>query len=110
VRFNTTVPQANRGDAQLLLDATDAPGCCHDGGTLGLLGVPRGGIKIIDITNINDPVEIGLTSHIGEAHTVNVDLRRPHIVYVVTSDSVSRNADVSRSNEPGTGFALDGSR
>ena len=38
------------------------------------------------------PVEIGLTSHIGEAHTVNVDPKRPHIAYAVTSDSVSVNA------------------
>jgi hypothetical protein len=109
VLFNTHFPGADRRDAQLLLDASDAPGRCHDGGSLSVAGsIPRGGIEIVDITDVANPVEIGLTSHIGEAHTVNVDPRRPHIVYVVTSDSVARNADGSRSNETGTGLALDG--
>ncbi len=70
---------------------------------------PRGGLEIIDITNIADPVEIGLISHSGEAHTVNVDPKRPHIAFAVTSDGVSAscNADdtsCTRSN----GFGLDG--
>ncbi len=37
-----------------------------------------------------------MTSHIGESHTVNIDPRRPHIAYSVTSDAVSvrdTNAD-----------------
>ncbi|MFP5369644.1 MAG: hypothetical protein ACLGI3_02695, partial [Actinomycetes bacterium] len=36
---------------------------------------------------------------IGEAHTVNVDPRRPHIAYVVTSDAVGVNGDGVRTNE-----------
>ena len=86
-------------DAQLLLDSSDARGRCHDGGVLGLTGAPLGGLEIIDITNPQEPVEIGLTSHIGEAHTVNVDPRRPHIAYAVSSDSVSV-VDGKRMNEP----------
>lgn len=74
--------------AQLLLDATDAAGRCHDQGALGLAGPPRGGLEIVDITDVENPVEIGLTSHIGQAHTVNVDPRRPNIAYVVTSDAI----------------------
>ncbi len=75
-------------DAQLLLDATDANGRCHDQGVLGVSGAPRGGLEIVDVTNVVDPVEIGLTSHVGESHTVNIDPKRPHIAYSVTSDAV----------------------
>ena len=77
------------GDAQVVIDATDAEGRCHDQGTLGLASAPAGGLEIVDVTNPAQPKEIGLTSHIGEAHTVNVDPKRPHIAYAVTSDSVS---------------------
>jgi hypothetical protein len=87
--LNTTWPFAVRKDAQLLIDATDNPGRCHDHGPLAsLVGAPQGGLEIIDITDINNPVEIGLVSHIGEAHTVNVDPKRPWIAYAVTSDAV----------------------
>jgi hypothetical protein len=96
------------GDTQLLLDATDAPGRCHDQGLGGLQGAPQGGLEIIDVTDVANPVEIGLTSHIGEAHTVNVDPRRPHIAYVVTSDSVGVNAERERANETGPTNGLDG--
>ena len=128
VIFNTHVPGASRRDAQLLLDASDAQGRCHDQGPLGgLSGSPQGGVEIIDITTLDavdealEPVlcpatatlpssselrcavEIALTSHIGEAHTVNVDPRRPHIAYAVTSDAVgvTRGTDGSyqRRNE-----------
>jgi hypothetical protein len=78
---------ADSSDAQVLLDASDAEGRCHDGGDLGF-GAPKGGLEIVDITDVTNPVEIGLTSHIGEAHTVNVDPKRPHIAYAVTSDAV----------------------
>jgi hypothetical protein len=113
---------AKTGDAQLLLDATDAAGRCHDQGPAGATG-PRGGLEIIDITGLGTPGfgsaenrtrEIALTSHIGEAHTVNVDPQRPHIAYVVTSDSVSvtPNADGTfrRNNEVNDGVPnnLDG--
>lgn len=91
--------EAVTGDTQLLIDATDGRGRCHDQGTLGVRGVPLGGLEIIDVTDVENPVEIALTSHIGQAHTVNVDPRRPHIAYVVTSDSVSVNADGVRANE-----------
>jgi hypothetical protein len=105
-------------DAQLIIDATDARGRCHDQGTLGARGVPNGGLEIIDITDIENPVEIGLTSHIGESHTVNIDPKRPHIAYSVTSDSVGVTADrkgtddtsddtFTRNNET-SGNALDG--
>jgi hypothetical protein len=98
--LNTSVPAAVRTDTQLLIDATDNPGRCHDQGSAGgLTGAPQGGLEIIDVTNPGAPVEIGLTSHIGEAHTVNVDPKRPHIAYSVTSDSVNLNPDGSRQNE-----------
>ena len=86
--LNAANAGAVRTDAQLLLDATDHRGRCHDQGVAGVAQAPRGGIEIVDITNVLDPVEIGLTSHIGEAHTVNVDPKRPHIAYAVTSDAV----------------------
>ena len=99
VLLNTPNPSADRRDAQLIIDATDNPGRCHDNGadmtvpTYRLDGQPLGGLEIIDITNIEDPVEIGMTSHIGESHTVNVDPKRPHIAYSVTSDAVSVSVD-----------------
>lgn len=105
---NTQIPGQNTGDGQLIIDATDAAGRCHDQGLGGLSGAPDGGLELIDITDIDNPKEIGLTSHIGEAHTTNVDPRRPHIVYVVTSDSVGVDAAGVRANETGTGRALDG--
>lgn len=88
-------------DAELLLDASDQRGRCHDQGTAGLVGAPRGGLEIVDVTNVLDPVELGLTSHIGEAHTVNVDPKRPHIAYAVTSDSIAVGPapDYKRNNE-----------
>jgi hypothetical protein len=103
--LNTDVLAAQRTDTQLLIDATDAEGRCHDQGTLGLAGAPKGGLEIIDVTDPANPVTIGLTSHIGEAHTVNVDPKRPHIAYAVTSDSVSTNAQGERTVET---FDLDG--
>ena len=56
-------------------------------------------MELIDITNVEAPVEIGLTSHIGEAHTVNVDPKRPHIAYVSSSDQVSVDEEGNRENE-----------
>ncbi|MGH3664622.1 MAG: hypothetical protein ACRDU8_00775 [Egibacteraceae bacterium] len=87
--LNVENPRAVRSDTQLIVDATDAPGRCHDGGPQGPAGpVPQGGLELVDVADVNDPVEIGLTSHIGEAHTVNIDPKRPHIAYAVTSDAV----------------------
>ena len=119
VLLNTNFPKgvAAKGDAQLILDATDNEGRCHDSATFGISSSDaQGGVEIVDITDITDPVEIGLTSHIGEAHTVNVDPKRPHIAFAVTSDSVAVtcNADdtqCTRANEnPSSSqrFNLDG--
>jgi len=94
-------------EAQLLVDATDAPGRCHDMGALGVQGTKQGGLEIIDIEKPGEPKEIGLTSHVGQAHTVNVDPKRPHIAYVSSSDNVALNAEGQRANEAG-GNALDG--
>ena len=108
--LNTFNPGAAPGEAQLILDATDAEGRCHDQGIAGLASAPSGGLEIIDVTNPADLVEIGMTSHSGEAHTVNVDPRRPHIAYAVTSDGVSVT-DGKRNNENPTSsqrFNLDG--
>ena len=76
-----------------------------------MAGAKQGGIEIVDITDPAQPVEIGLVSNIGEAHTVNVDPKRPHIVYASTSDSVGVSPQGVRSNEdPASGdrFNLDG--
>ena len=100
--LNTFNPFAPTGDAQLILDASDSSGRCHDQGVLSVANAPNGGIEIIDVTNPAQPVTIGLTSHIGEAHTVNVDPKRPHIAYAVTSDLISVNAQGVRSNETAT--------
>jgi hypothetical protein len=103
VLLNTANPFADRRDAQLLIDATDANGRCHDQGFLGLNDVPQGGLEIVDITDVAAPVEIALTSHIGESHTVNIDPKRPHIAFSVTSDSVpvaeNSEGELVRQNE-----------
>ncbi len=66
----------------------------------GSSDAPQGGLELIDITNVEAPVEIALTSHIGEAHTVNVDPKRPHIAYVSSSDQVGVDEEGStRANE-----------
>jgi hypothetical protein len=108
--LNATNPLAVRSDTQLLVDATDGPGRCHDQGTAGgLTNAPQGGLELIDVTDIGDPVEIGLTSHAGEAHTVNIDPKRPHIAYAVTSDAVGvTQPNNKRGNEvAGSSDALD---
>jgi hypothetical protein len=109
--LNTSNPFVVTADAELLIDATDAEGRCHDQGLLGLSSAPQGGLEIVDVTNPADPVEIGLVSHIGEAHTVNIDPKRPHIAYAVTSDSIAVNSEGQRQNEnPSSSerFDLDG--
>jgi hypothetical protein len=109
--LNEQNPFAMRTDAQLLLDATDNEGRCHDAPTGGVSATdPQGGLEIIDITNAADPVEIGLTSHIGEAHTVNIDPKRPHIAYAVTSDAVTVTGGVRQNEVAGSAdrFDLDG--
>jgi hypothetical protein len=115
-----------RGDVQLLVDATDGTGRCHDNGAAGIPGVseagqqitpppPQGGLELIDVTDVKAPKEIALISHIGNAHTVNVDPKRPHIAFDITQDGVTACPDGRRSNEvacadgtPSTSNALDG--
>ena len=110
--LSTFNPFAANGEAQIIVDATDAQGRCHDQerfGGISQIGLTdkRGGLEIIDVTDPANPKEIGLTSHIGEAHTVNIDPKRPHIAYASTSDSVSVDATGKRANET-SGFGLDG--
>jgi hypothetical protein len=107
--LNTDNQFANKAETQLIIDATDASGRCHDqGGSLGLSGAPRGGLEIIDVTDPTKPVTIGLTSHIGESHTVNIDPKRPHIAYSVTSDSIGVDAERKRANDTTSATTLDG--
>jgi hypothetical protein len=109
--LNTTWPFSVRRDTQLLVDATDAPGRCHDnGGAFGFANAPQGGLELIDVTNVALPKEIHLTSHIGEAHTVNIDPKRPHIAYAVTSDAVTVTNGQRQNEVPGSSdrFDLDG--
>jgi hypothetical protein len=109
--LNTTVPGASSTPAQLIVDATDSRGRCHDSPEFGVETQPRGGLELVDVTDVTKPKEIGLTGHIGESHTVNVDPRRPHIAYSVTSDSVSVDSTGKRANEnPASSqrFNLDG--
>ncbi len=122
-------PFIARGDAQLLVDATDGSGRCHDNGDAGFPSnvsgvpiptrepVPNGGLEIIDITDVKQPKELALISHIGNAHTVNVDPKRPHIAFDITQDGVNTctNDPDRRDNEinctsgnPSTSNALDG--
>jgi hypothetical protein len=113
------------GDAQLLVDSTDASGRCHDNGEAGLPGnplfaaPPAGGLELIDVTDVENPKEIALISHIGNAHTVNVDPKRPHIAFDVTQDGVNVCTEAltkgKRDNEvdcatglPSTSTQLDG--
>ena len=135
VIFNTAFPIDRRPDtrdAQLILDATDQRGRCHDSGLLGLQNVPRGGLEIVDVTKVGPraddcplrqismnpedrcAVELHLTTHIGEAHTVNVDPKRPHIAFAVTSDTppVTCNADdtdCKRNDEDANAATVQGS-
>ena len=104
--LNTKNPAAAPGDAQLIVDSSDAGGRCHDQGVLGQQA-PRGGLELIDVTDPAQPKEIGLTVHVGEAHTVNIDPKRPHIAIVSSSDSLDVGADGKRANET-SGTAMDG--
>lgn len=67
---------------EVLVDATNATGRCHDTG--------GGGIELIDITELSDPAfeprEIHLVRHAGTSHTVTVDDTRPWIYYNNTSN------------------------
>jgi hypothetical protein len=98
VIFNGPNPHAVRSDAQLLVDTTDGSGRCHDSGLFGQQA-PQGGLEIIDVTDPAKPKELALISHIGNAHTTNVDPKRPHIAFDVTQDGVTIGSDGKRTNE-----------
>ncbi len=70
----SVTPAAN---PELLLDATDSRGRCHDTG--------GGGIEIIDISGLGEEGfevrEIHLLRFRGTSHTLTVDDKRPWIVY-----------------------------
>ena len=114
--LNSFNPFAQRQDTKLLIDATDASGRCHDSATFGTEGTVmgqgvtdrNGGLEFVDVTNPAAPKEIGMTSHVGEAHTVNVDPKRPHIAYAVSSDSVSFDQTTGKRGNETSGMALDG--
>jgi hypothetical protein len=71
--------------SQLLIDATDAKGRCHDGGGVS------GGLELITIDDLGEknfePREVHLTRNDGYAHNVTVDAKRPWLLYVNTSDT-----------------------
>jgi hypothetical protein len=71
---------------ELLVDATDATGRCHD---------PNGGgLELIDVSGLGQtgfvPREVHLIRHAGFSHTVTVDDLRPWVVYNSTSDFAGR--------------------
>ena len=96
-------PFVDTRDTQIVVDATDASGRCHDQGTLAVQGTKNGGLEIIDVTDPTAPTEIGLTSHAGEAHTVNIDPKRPHIAFVSSSDDVLYDEEGTRGNDEDAG-------
>jgi hypothetical protein len=73
----TSTPQSISGvqpiQIQLIADATDSTGRCHDS--------PGGGMEFIDVTNPAQPDEIHMTRHFGTTHTLTVDDTRPWLVY-----------------------------
>jgi len=73
-----------KNNPQLMIDATDTVGRCHDDG--------GGGLEIVDISKLHKrkkfkPRELHLTRHVGTSHTVTVDATRPWIVYNNASQS-----------------------
>lgn len=71
-----------RIETELLIDATDATGRCHD--------TPGGGLEIIDVTGLGtagfQPREIGLIRLNTLSHNVTADPARPGILYNSGSD------------------------
>jgi hypothetical protein len=70
-------------DPELLFDATDATGRCHD--------PDGGGIEIIDVSVLEEMREIHLTRHTQTTHTLTVDPDRQHLVF-------SNNSSFSNGN------------
>ena len=65
------------------------------------------------MTDPDNPHELGLTSHIGESHTVNIDPKRPHIAYSVTEKGEGKDKSsywtrigAAWDHEDGNGFTL----
>ena len=81
------------------MDATDADGAATTRARSGCRARHRAASRSWTSRYPTRPIEIGLTSHIGEAHTVNIDPKRPHIAYAVTSDSVGVDPSGKRLNE-----------
>lgn len=78
-----SIPGAEILDIQLIADATDATGRCHD--TAG------GGMEFIDVTNPTQPKELHLTRHNGTTHTHTTDAIRPWIIYSSNSNFSGAN-------------------
>lgn len=76
---------------QLIIDATDATGRCHDPGGGGLEFVDIWGLRL---ENQFNPREIHLTRHDGTSHNMTVDATRPWIIYNSTSDTLRPWIDV----------------
>ena len=74
-------------EPELLVDATDATGRCHD--------PAGGGIEIVDVSGLGEEGfevrELHLVRFPGTTHTLTVDQERPWIVYSNNSDSSNRN-------------------
>jgi hypothetical protein len=70
-------------DPELLFDATDATGRCHD--------PDGGGIEIIDVSVLEEMREIHLTRHTATTHTLTVDPDRQHLVF--SNNSAFSNAN-----------------
>ncbi len=109
VLFNTNYPNADRRDAQLLIDSTDSEERCHDNGTAGAAGKPpHGGFEVIDITDVSNPKEIALISIWEDTHTLNVDPKRPHIAFHAGQDEVSIPDRPDADNPNGSETSIDG--
>ena len=101
--LNTFNPSAVAGEAQIIVDATDAEGRCHDQGVAGLASAPAGGLEIVDVTDPADPVEIGAdephrrVAH-GQrrpqapAHRLRRDLRQRHRHRTASATTRTRRA------------------
>jgi hypothetical protein len=74
-------------DPEILFDATDAVGRCHD--------TPGGGLELIDVSGLGDPEfeprEVHLIRFNGYSHTLTVDPKRPWIVFSNSSDFANNN-------------------
>ncbi len=107
---NVIVPKAPYADffspgakpqGQLLLDAVDAVGRCHD--------KTNGGIEIVDISGLGtdgfEPREVHLTRHNGTSHTITADATRPWIIYNSNSEFGVDPAAGDDENPLGIGMA-----